>query len=71
MVCRDCGHRFVCDEDVPRLSPRAVCPNCGCAENDLESLPELAGDRVLVDKAVFRVRSPRRWEVIAFAIRGG
>ena len=66
VVCRDCGHRFVCDADVPRVSPWAVCPNCGYAENDLESLPDLAGDRVLVDKAIFRVRPPRRWEVIAF-----
>jgi signal peptidase I len=66
IVCRDCGRRFVCDADVSRVSPRAVCPNCGCAENDPESLPDLAGDHVLVDKAIFRVRPPRRWEVVAF-----
>ena len=35
---------------------RAVCPNCGYAANDLESLPDVAADRVLIDRAAFSIR---------------
>ena len=45
---------------------RIVCPNCGYGGNRLEDWPELAGDRLMVDKASFQLRSPRRWEVVAF-----
>ena len=67
VVCGSCGFRFACDAATRLTTPRAACPNCGYLENDLESLPALDGDRVLIDKAVFRVRPPRRWEVVAFA----
>jgi signal peptidase I len=65
VTCKDCGLRFVCDADLKPVSPRAICPNCGYAGNDLESRPDLAGDRVLVVKPVYHFRRPRRWEVIA------
>jgi hypothetical protein len=32
----------------------------------IESAAEISGDRLLVDKNVFRLRSPRRWEVAVF-----
>jgi signal peptidase I len=66
VVCRDCRYRFDCGSDRQPVAARAVCPNCGYAGNDLGSLPDLAGDRVLIDKSVLRVRPPRRWEVVAF-----
>ena len=65
VVCADCGHEFVCGSDVRPVGARAVCPNCGYAENDLEALLDLAGDRLLVHKSIFRFRRPRRWEVVA------
>ena len=66
VVCSDCGHRFDCDAEVRPRSPRAVCPNCGYAANDLAARPDVAGDRLLVWKAAHLIRPPRRWEVIAF-----
>jgi len=66
VACVDCGHRFACGADVHPVGRRAVCPNCGCAENDLRGSPNVAGDRLLVDKSSFSVRPPRRWEVVAF-----
>jgi signal peptidase I len=66
VVCGDCGIAFYCDSSFRPVSPRAVCPNCGDADNDLESLPDLSGDRVLIDRSAFFFRAPRRWEVIAF-----
>jgi len=41
------------------------CPNCA-ARVDLSESPEVPGDRVLVDKNCFELRSPRRWEIAVF-----
>jgi len=65
VVCADCGYRFPCGTDRPPVPPRAVCPNCGYAANGLESLPDLAGERVLINPEAFAFRQPRRWEIVA------
>ena len=65
--CADCGYTFSCDTDVLPAAARAVCPNCGYAANDMgASLPDLPGERVLIDRSAFLLRPPRRWEVVAF-----
>jgi signal peptidase I len=64
VVCADCGFRFSCGADG-HGRPRAVCPNCGYADNDLGSLTEINGDRLLFNQAAFALRAPRRWEVVA------
>ncbi|MCC6125543.1 MAG: signal peptidase I [Pirellulales bacterium] len=66
VVCGDCGIEFSCDSSYRPVAPRAVCPNCGFAGNDLESPSDLSGDRVLVDRSAYRFRAPRRWEAVAF-----
>lgn len=66
ITCLDCKSRFACGADLRRTSARAVCPNCGYAGNDLAAQPDIDGDRLLVDKAIFSLRSPRRWELVAF-----
>lgn len=44
-----------------------TCPNCGLRHIDLTKLAgETLGDRLMVDKLVYRLRSPRRWEVAVF-----
>jgi signal peptidase I len=50
---------------------RAGCPNCGFGRKrehsfSLAQALDLAGDRVLVDKNVFNLRRPRRWEMAVF-----
>jgi signal peptidase I len=49
---------------------RAFCPNCGCQALCLGQAPESQGDHVLVNKSVYSLRSPRRWEVIVFRLFG-
>ena len=66
VVCGDCGYAFVCGTDAQPVGARAVCPNCGYPQNDLQLRPDLPGDRLLIHKAIFRMRQPRRWEVAAF-----
>jgi len=46
--------------------PKVACPNCGKPEVDMNEGVELAGDRLLVDKNLYSVRSPRRWEIAVF-----
>jgi signal peptidase I len=46
--------------------PTAICPNCGQPGINLAAAPDITGDRLLVDKNVFHLRRPRRWEVAVF-----
>ena len=52
------GERGSYFADVP-------CPNCGKKLN-LAQAPDINGDRLLVDKNVYQLRRPRRWEVAVF-----
>lgn len=65
VTCADCGHRFACGVERYPVAPRAVCPNCGYTANDLQSLPTLHGERLLIDRVAFLLRQPRRWEIVA------
>jgi signal peptidase I len=42
-----------------------LCPNCG-RQFSLAAARDLHGDRLLVDKNVFDLRRPRRWEMAVF-----
>jgi signal peptidase I len=70
-VCPRCGHR-VCvgsaDDTRGSKSPQdgARCTNCGFGPFDVSGEAETFGDRLMVDKLVFRLRPPRRWEVAVF-----
>ncbi len=66
VICADCGFAFACDAEVLPASPRAICPNCGCVINGIDSLPDLDGDRLLIDRSAYQFRRPRRWEIAAF-----
>ena len=44
----------------------AWCPNCYQGDLHLDQVPEVVGDRLLVDKSIFEWRKPRRWEVAVF-----
>lgn len=51
----------------PNGAPTSVtCPNCGRHGIDLGRAMEIAGDRLLVDKNVYTLRRPRRWEPAVF-----
>jgi len=67
--CSNCRFRFVLGMDEQGRSARAVCPNCGQVELDSSSAIVSNGDRLLVQKYLFDVRSPRRWEVAVFQSR--
>ena len=65
--CPNCHARFAVGMDeTGRLIGRPVCPNCG--QDGLDSSVGVAasGDRLLVQKFLYDIRPPRRWEVAVF-----
>lgn len=44
----------------------ATCPNCGEINIDVSGVPNSHGDQLLVQKHVYDLRRPRRWEVVVF-----
>lgn len=42
-----------------------ACPNCD-HRFSLAGAPDVSGDRLLVDKNVYNLRPPRRWEMVVF-----
>lgn len=66
--CPRCGYPIRVGEPGKNHNgyPRTFCPNCGMTDINLNGAIELAGDRLLVDKNVYTIRSPRRWEPAVF-----
>jgi signal peptidase I len=73
--CPRCGYRVVVGRRRPeggdpaadrRYYRSAACPNCGCRDLGLEDVPDCPGDHLLVNKSVFDLRRPRRWEMVVF-----
>lgn len=44
----------------------ATCPNCGQIDIDVSGVPNSHGDQLLVQKHVYDLRKPERWEVVVF-----
>jgi signal peptidase I len=68
--CPNCGMVVRIGKCAGDRYERAVCPNCGAAPLPTADVPETAGDHILVNKATFVLRRPRRWEVIVFRLFG-
>ncbi|REJ70212.1 MAG: S26 family signal peptidase [Planctomycetota bacterium] len=66
VTCRDCGWQFACAESLLPERFTARCPLCGERENDVAKIAPVAGTRLLLDRATFSYRAPRRWEPIVF-----
>ncbi|MBA4019871.1 MAG: signal peptidase I [Pirellula sp.] len=65
--CARCGARNVSAIEVPTMSGfRPACKTCGATGPQLDLLPIVPGDRMLVDYTTLLFREPRRWEVVAF-----
>lgn len=66
LMCVSCGHRYSVGTDLSAIPAHTDCPNCGHEDNRLKMQPDVSGDRLLVHKSAFDVRSPERWEVVVF-----
>src|SRR5262245_5163922 len=73
--CPRCGYRVVVGRPrgekvsspaLDRFYPGATCPNCGQDRLGLAEVPDCPGDHLLVNKHVFDLRRPRRWEMAVF-----
>jgi signal peptidase I len=64
-VCQKCGQSFACGlESLPPAERDAVCPFCR-APNDVVLGAARPGDRLLIDRVSYTLRSPRRFEIVA------
>lgn len=70
LVCPNCGIRFALGVDEEGRSGRPLCPNCGQSEFDHVPAVECNGDRLLVQKFLYDIRRPKRWEVAVFHFPG-
>ncbi len=70
MDCPNCDFHVAIGLDEQGRGGSPVCPNCG--QGGLERAPAVSsnGDRVLVQKYLYDVRRPRRWEVAVFHFPG-
>jgi signal peptidase I len=66
IVCEHCKFSYVLGLDDLGRAGRPVCPNCGTHGPDLAASAASNGDRLLVQKYLFDLRPPRRWEVAVF-----
>lgn len=65
-TCPNCQMRFALGTDADGLGGRPACPNCGLNELAGSSAVAGGGDRLLVQKYLFDLRAPRRWETVVF-----
>lgn len=66
LACRECGFHFRCGTEYPPTDERATCPNCGCAENEVDAAHPEPGQRVVIDRWSRVVHGVRPWQAIAF-----
>ena len=66
LACPNCRYPFVIGMDEQGRSGRPTCPNCGKVGLGEVPAVECNGDRLLVQKFLFDIRPPRRWEVSVF-----
>jgi signal peptidase I len=64
VTCPSCRFPFAAEGNSTTI--KAVCPNCGQGGISVERLPRNDGDHLLVHRAMYEFRAPRRWEVIVF-----
>lgn len=63
--CTGCGRDVRCDrEALPSGDSDVVCPRCGARNHPAAGVLQ-SGDRLLIDRTAYSLRSPQRWEVIA------
>jgi signal peptidase I len=65
-TCSNCKFRFALGIDEEGRGGRPVCPNCGQFDPQNTTWVEGSGDRLLVHKFLFDLRSPQRWEAAVF-----
>lgn len=66
IVCPRCGFSFSLGltQGEAAAEETVFCPNCH--DYVRSQAPRRAGDRILVNKWIYDLRSPRRWEVLVF-----
>ena len=70
LTCGNCRFVYMVGTDDDGRTGAGVCPNCGQRAGDDTFTVQSGGDRVLVQKFLYELRRPRRWEVAVFHFPG-
>ncbi len=79
LECSECGYRYRVGDSMDESGGRhriqqTVCPSCGYYTriDPKENLAHdsFTGDRILVNKFIYQMAEPRRWDVIVFKFPG-
>jgi signal peptidase I len=70
LACGNCRFVYMVGTDDDGRTGTGVCPNCGQRAGDNTVAVASGGDRVLVQKFLYEIRRPRRWEVAVFHFPG-
>jgi len=65
--CPNCGYTYAVgyNPEAPPVAERLRCANCGTRAPALSS-SDSGGDRILVNKVIYRFDKPRRWDPFVF-----
>ncbi|MGM0487407.1 MAG: S26 family signal peptidase [Planctomycetota bacterium] len=66
ICCGDCGFVFHCGAEYVPSNRKAVCPNCGFRDNELEESRRGPGQRVLIDRWSGWTGGAELWQPLAF-----
>ncbi len=70
LACPRCEFTWRCDLAAVEQGTWQACPNCGRVVDSANSTMQHAGARVVIDRAAFWLRSPQRFDVVAFQVPG-
>jgi signal peptidase I len=71
VTCPRCGYPVIVGQQENEKAgssyySRAFCPNCDCTDLGCERVPVCRGDQLLVNKYLFDLVRPERWEMAVF-----
>ena len=66
VVCPNCGTKYAVGEVSARALRDVHCPNCGERASVPDASRLYGGDRILVNKVLYRFEEPKRWDPFVF-----
>ena len=66
VTCPRCGAQYAVGESSSQTLRSVYCPNCGERASSRDASRLYGGDRILVNKVLYRFEEPKRWDPFVF-----